>query len=356
MFCPKCGNQLADDAKFCGACGYSMNDANAQPEAKAPDQGGAASEGEGQKSTFWLEDEKPQPEQNADMGGQASATTGESGAQSVNGNDAGTQNSGAQYGYGIPNGQASGGVYGAAPNAGNMPEGNNDNKNKVIGIAIVGVAAIVVIVLLVLLIKALFGGGYTSKIDDAVDLINDRSTELDDYIDVALPGFVADAYHDLMDIAEDEGEEEMEDALDNAKDSLEEMYDALEEQYGKDFEVSYEVLKEEKLDDDELEEIADTYKDLADEIPLDELEDALDDEAGDAAEDLYKVIENLVDDMSDIKVSAGYEVKLKLTIEGEEDDDTQKVTLTFIKVNGDWTVDYSQYLSYLRYGLGSLGF
>ncbi len=352
MFCPKCGNELADDAKFCGACGYNMNDAGAQPEAKTPDQEGAASEGDGQKGTFWVEDEKPQPEQNAASGDQASAGAG---AWNANANDAGAQGGGAQYGYGTPNGQAAGGAYGGAPNAGSMPDGGNDKQSKMIGLAIVGVAAIVVIVLLVLLIKALFGGGYESKLDDAVDLVNDRCTELDDYVEIALPGFVADAYHDLMDIAEDEGEDDFEDALDNARDALENMYDELEDEYGKDFEVSYEIKKEKELDDDDLEDIEDTYKDLADEIPLDDLEDELD-SAGDAAEDLYKVVEDLVDELKDVNVSAGYKVDLELTIEGDEDDDTQEVTVTFIKMNGDWTIDYSEYMSTLMYGLGGLGF
>ena len=32
MFCPNCGNQLPDTAKFCGSCGAQMN---AQPQAEA---------------------------------------------------------------------------------------------------------------------------------------------------------------------------------------------------------------------------------------------------------------------------------------------------------------------------------
>lgn len=355
MFCPKCGSELADDAKFCGACGYNMNDASAQSEAKAPDQEGTVSEGDGQKSTFWLEDEKPQTEQKADSGDQASAGTGEAGTWNANANDAGIQGGSAQYGFGTPNGQAAGGAYGAGPNAGSMPNGSNDKQSKIIGLAIVGVAAIVVIVLLVLLIKALFGGSYKSRLDDAADLVNDRCTELDDYVEIALPGFVADAYYDLMDIAEDEGEDDLEDALDNAKDALEDMYDELEDEYGKDFEVSYEIKKEKELDDDDLEDIEDTYKDLADEIPLDDLEDELD-SAGDAAEDLYNVVEDLVDELKDVNISAGYKVDLELTIEGEDDDDSQDITVTFVKMNGDWTIDYSEYMSTLMYGLGGLGF
>ena len=38
MFCPKCGNQLPDGAKFCGACGTTLNAAPAQP---APGASGA---------------------------------------------------------------------------------------------------------------------------------------------------------------------------------------------------------------------------------------------------------------------------------------------------------------------------
>ena len=35
MFCPKCGNQLEENAKFCAKCGYSVN----QFQASAPNTG-----------------------------------------------------------------------------------------------------------------------------------------------------------------------------------------------------------------------------------------------------------------------------------------------------------------------------
>lgn len=364
MFCPKCGNQLADDAKFCGACGYNMSDASAQPTKGAQPDAGAAAQGaeapkeESAKGNFWIEDDEKKDSATQTASGEAGGANAQNtfGAQTDTMGGTGTQGS-AQYGYGTPNGQASGGMYGAAPNAGGTPAGNNNDKqSKFLGMAIVGVAAIVVIVLVVLLFKALFGGSYKSKLDDAMDLINDRNTELDDFVEVIFPGFIADAYHDAMDIAESEDADEVEDMLENAQDALEDMYDEWEEQLGDDFEISYEVKKEEKLDSDELEEIEDTYRDLADEIPLEDIEDSLDDSGEDYAEDMYKVVKNLVEDLEDVSVSAGYEVKLKLTVKGKEDKKTEDFTVTFIKMNGDWTLDYSQYLSTLMYGLGSFGF
>ena len=42
MFCPKCGSQQPDNAKFCGVCGYRFNTAQTNPPSQAGGIPGAA--------------------------------------------------------------------------------------------------------------------------------------------------------------------------------------------------------------------------------------------------------------------------------------------------------------------------
>ena len=147
-------------------------------------------------------------------------------------------------------------------NAGNgyeIPK-NNSKRNKIIGISAVGIVLIAVIAI----VFSLIFGGYKG----AVRRYMNTSKE---YIYCRLPKVVS-----------------------------------------KNIKVKYDILKSEKYNKDE----------------LDELEEHL--------EDQYK---DVVDEK--IKVSKAYEVKVnvKTTVKTDDDKDkSQKIYLTVAKVNGDWTV------------------
>ena len=60
---------------------------------------------------------------------------------------------------------------------------------------------------------------------------------------------------------------------------------------------------------------------------------------------LVKIVENLEKKLEKIKVTDGYLMTVDLIAKGKEDDDSEKVDIVVIKVDGDWTIDYlSTYL------------
>lgn len=86
--------------------------------------------------------------------------------------------------------------------------------------------------------------------------------------------------------------------------------DALEDEFGENFKIKYKVVKKEKIKKDDLKQVE-------------------------------KLCNKMVDS-DDIKVSAGYKVKIKLTIKGKEKTDNDTLTVYVYKIDGKWSIiDYS---------------
>lgn len=278
--CPKCGVQLPDDAVFCNNCG---NNLSAEPQQAAP------------------------------------------AAEPV-----------------------------AAPvNNATLDSAVEKNKNTKIGmIAIIGGAAVVVILLVCLLISSL-GGGYKSPINDLVKALNKESTNYEDFVNAVAPDFVATACVDLVDLIRDVDADVIEDFEEDLTDSLEDGYDDWADDYGDNWRISVDFRDEEELDEDELEEIQELYEDFydsLDDMDLDDeetyedladyLEDYYDMELSDSQiNKLQKICEALLGEFEDVEVTEGYVLDVKLTIEGREDDDDEKMDITVICVNGSWCID-----------------
>ncbi|MBQ8261450.1 MAG: zinc ribbon domain-containing protein [Lachnospiraceae bacterium] len=278
--CPKCGVQLPDDAVFCNNCG---NNLSAEPQQAAP------------------------------------------AAEPV-----------------------------AAPvNNATLDSAVEKNKNTKIGmIAIIGGAAVVVILLVCLLISSL-GGGYKSPINDLVKALNKESTNYEDFVNAVAPDFVATACVDLVDLIRDVDADVIEDFEEDIADSLEDGYDDWADDYGDNWRISVDFRDEEELDEDELEEIQELYEDFydsLDDMDLDDeetyedladyLEDYYDMELSDSQiNKLQKICEALLGEFEDVEVTEGYVLDVKLTIEGREDDDDEKMDITVICVNGSWCID-----------------
>ena len=118
-----------------------------------------------------------------------------------------------------------------------------------------------------------------------------------------------DAYLDLSiesgELDEDEADDVKDEAIDNF-DILCELYqDSCEEQYGKDWDYEVEVTK---------------VKDLKN-------------------SDLRSFENSINGDDSDLEVTEGVAVTVKVTVTGDEDDDFQKQTIYFYKVDGEWIMD-----------------
>lgn len=176
----------------------------------------------------------------------------------------------------------------------NTPDGETlsaENSKK--SMAPLIAAAAVVVVILLLIMKALFGGSYKEPIDN---MCKAMETGKGKYLYKCMPEFVLDDQYEDMKKSE---------IIDELDDEAEDMLDDLEDELGDDVKISYKIKDKEKIDKDDLEDMEEM------------LEDAYD---------------------GKIKVKKGYEVDVKITAKGDDDKDSQTMTLNVYKINGDWCI------------------
>lgn len=151
---------------------------------------------------------------------------------------------------------------------------------KFLGIILGAVAAVVAIIVVLVLV---LGGGYEAAIDNYID------ASLGDY-DAYVDCFPEEVFEmmEKYDVAEDE-------------DDFEKQADRM-----KDYDIDYEIVKEEKVDDDDLDDIKSFLKKNFD-IPK-----------------------------SDVKEAIEAKVKLTVSYDGEDRSDTEK--LVVVNIDGDWYV------------------
>ena len=196
---------------------------------------------------------------------------------------------------GNPMGATEGGSAPQEPVAFNNPIPSNV---KTFMPVIAGVAAIVVVLILAL---TFLKGGPETPVKKFVKAMNSQKSEL--LLD-AVPKQLAKYYKD---------EDEIMDSLDEL---VEDTMDSMEDEYGKG-KFSYKILDKDKLDKDDLEDFEDRLEDRLQALDIDD---------------------------DDVKVTAGYELTVKLTYKGKEDDESDKSSLYVYKVDGRWCL--SQLLYY----------
>ena len=187
---------------------------------------------------------------------------------------------------------ACGAPTGAAPGA------KKSNKNLIAGI--VGVVA--VIALVIVLISSCGGGSPESMAEDFVDaMFSGNGEDVWDAVNM-------DAYLDLLVesgmLDEDEADDAKDDIIGELDNMCEQRQDACEEQYGKDWDYEVEVTK---------------VKDLKN-------------------SDLRSFENSINGDDSDLEVTEGVAVTVKVTFTGDKDDDFEKYTFNFYKVDGEWII------------------
>lgn len=154
---------------------------------------------------------------------------------------------------------------------------NKDNLKKY---GIIGGIALAVIVILSIIIS-IVTSGWKKPIDNYFKGM--EKANLKTY-QKAYPDF----YNDKMDLDEDD---------------MDDMKDSLEDKYGEKIKISYKITKSEKIKKDDLKKVQEYIKKVYDE---------------------------------DVKVSAGKEVKVKATIKGKKDDDTDTSKMYVYKIDGKW--------------------
>jgi hypothetical protein len=147
------------------------------------------------------------------------------------------------------------------------------------------IIAVIVVIVLVIIALCTSGGGYKAPIDDCVKSLNNCDGEL------LLESMLTKSM--IKDLDDDE--------IDSIDSMLEYAVEFLEEEYGDDIKVSVKIKSKEKLTDDELDEISESYEDYFDET---------------------------------VKIKKGYAVKVKIKVKGDDDSDTNTTTLNVVKIKG----------------------
>ena len=152
---------------------------------------------------------------------------------------------------------------------------DNVKKYAIIG----GIAAAVVV--LIAIIASILSGGWKKPINNYFKGM--EKGNLKTYTK-AFPDF----YNDKVDLDDDD---------------MDKLHDNLEDSYGKNIKIKYEVTKKENIKKDDLKKV-------------------------------QEYIEKVYDE--DVKVTAGKEVKVKATIKGKDDSDTDTQKMYVYKINGKW--------------------
>ena len=167
-------------------------------------------------------------------------------------------------------------------------KGGLNNKNQVVGLAMIGA---VILVVLILLFSLMSGGGYKKPVKNFVKGINNADTKK------IIASMLPDSYVKEL---KEKYDDDWKDVIDEADDGIEDAMESLEDDYGKNVKVSVDFVSKKKADKDDLEELQELY-----------------------------------DDTFDADVKKAYKVKVKLTIKGKEDEDSEKANLYVVKVKGD---------------------
>ena len=328
--CPKCNAQMPDDTKFCNNCGNSLADVEPVKNGNA-DNAGSQQSG----SPF------PMPVFNSNTNDQQQG-------QGMPQNNMNPMNS--------MNGMNQGGMdqnnMGQQPQPGmnplfSAPPVEEPKKKSPFPFILIGVAACFVIVIAVVLCLVL-GGGYKQPVNKLVSLVNSKSTDVNAYHTCISPSFVPETYKEALGLIKGgDAKKELDDTI---KEAFEEAYDGIEDEFGKNWKVSVEWKKNKKISDKDIKKLQDNYDsliktlekaDLDDEDTWEDISDMLDDEYDSELNTAKaaKMGENLLKKLDKFEITEGYEVKVKVTIKGKDDDDSTTMEANIVKANGKWFID-----------------
>ena len=221
-------------------------------------------------------------------------------------------------------------------------------KKSPFPLILAGVAACFVIVIAVVLVLVLGGGGYKKPVNKLVSLVNSQSTDVNAYMGCVTPSFVPETYKEAIGLLKGgDAKDELNDTINDVFDAA---YDSIKDEFGKDWKVSVEYKKNKKLSEKDLEKIQKNYDSLfkaLDSLKIDDedfwerIADEIDDEYDTEIdpEKAAKAAENLLAKIEKFKVTDGYEVKVKISIEGKSKKEAETIEANIIKANGKWFID-----------------
>lgn len=226
----------------------------------------------------------------------------------------------------------------------------NEKTGKIVVIA--GVAAAILVALIVVLIVS-GANAYKKPIKQLVNNINKHNTNVESYLDICTPAFVGKTYSTVYDIVKGTSKDAIDELNETINGGFEEIYDGIEDEYGDHWKIKYTIRSKDKMKKKDLKAIKDQCKDLADQLErlgvddedlYDSLSDMLEDEYDKPLKEkdiqkLAKLGDAGISDLKSIKITDGYEVKLRIDIKGSDDSDDTTLKIQVIKVNGKWIIN-----------------
>ena len=318
---------MSDDTKFCNNCGNSLADVT-------PTQPGNSDNAGPQQSGSPF----PMPV--------ISSAAGDQQGQGMPQNSTNNMNSMNQSGM-DQNSMGQQPQPGMNPLFSAPPVEAPEKKKNPFPFIVIGVAACFIVVIAVVLCLVL-GGGYKKPVTKLVGLVNSKSTNVSAYMECITPPFVPETYKEALGLLK--GGDAKDELNDTINDAFDEAFDGIEDQFGKNWKVSVEWKKNKKLSDKEIEKLQKAYDSLSktldsikidDEDTWEDIADAIDDEFDTEinTSKAAKMGENLMKKLDNFKITDGYEIKVKVNIEGKDDKDSQTMSANVIKANGKWFID-----------------
>lgn len=174
---------------------------------------------------------------------------------------------------------------------------------------IIGGAAVAVIAVLVVVLSLIFGSNYKSPLNKLEKIYEKGDGDSLQTVSMSSNQLKAIKKSDLF---ENKYDGDLDEYFDDA---AEDIYKSIKKQYGDDFEFDYKIKDKKKLEKDDLKDY---------QIELEKW-----------AKDCDVEYEP--------KVSKGYELKVRVVLEGDDDFNGSMQTIKVYKVDGDWVTPYNLY-------------
>lgn len=194
--------------------------------------------------------------------------------------------------------------------------------------------------------------GYKGVLNDLCGLVNARENSMDGMAETVLPEFAFVEYTNIMGAIGEVGY--VESAVEGVEDRLDGLYVQLDDYFGADAKVSYEILEEEEMSKSQMRRAEKYYEDFyenylinfvdtVNEFDYDRISGIANSYDLETA-DVRCVIDSaniIADGLENAEITKGYNVEIKLTVDGKKDTYSEVFECSMIKLNGDWMIDYN---------------
>lgn len=277
MFCPNCGTQCADNAAFCANCATPLNNAAAPQPQVQPQMNynyNQPVQTQPDFNTNYVPEVQPQPEYNTNAN-----------------------------------------TY--------MPVNQSPKKNNKILIIAIAAIAVVAIVLAVVFL----GGGRSGSPEGVAEDFAKASIEAD----------VEAAYECSLLSLEMDFEEYMEYSAEKQDMTLDEFYEELSEEYDEDISSMSDFA--DCLKNAMAEQLESVYGEYSFKVEVTDKEQLTNGDLKELREDFAEALEDTTIDFIDPeKIEEGYEIEVTITIEGEEQEESDSQDIVVVNYDGDWVV------------------